>query len=102
MNWKTQATTVIVVISAVIGGGLNRRALGQTAQRPDALPRFEGDSAWPPKLPNNWVLGPVSSIAIDGRDHIWLLHRPRLVAVDKKDRAAPPVLEFDAAGQFVQ
>jgi hypothetical protein len=65
------------------------------------VPLFEVDPAWP-KLPNNWVMGLVSSVAVDQRNHVWILHRPRVVPADKRTFAAPPVLEFDAAGQFVQ
>jgi hypothetical protein len=70
-----------------------------TGQAP-TMPVFQVDSTWP-RLPNNWVMGVVSSVAVDGRDHIWILHRPRTVAENLKSRAAPPVLEFDADGRFV-
>ena len=65
------------------------------------MPVFEVDSSWP-KLPNNWVLGVVSSVATDKRDHVWIFHRPRTVAENKKSQAAPPVLEFAADGTFVR
>jgi hypothetical protein len=29
------------------------------------VPQFAVDPAWPPKLPNGWVLGDASSIAVD-------------------------------------
>jgi hypothetical protein len=67
----------------------------------ERMPVFEVDSSWP-KLPNNWVLGVVSSVATDKRDHVWILHRPRSVADNLKAQAAPPVLEFDADGKFVR
>jgi hypothetical protein len=40
-------------------------------------------------------------VTVDKRDHVWILHRPRSVAAELKQRAAPPVLEFDANGKFV-
>jgi len=64
------------------------------------LPAFELDPKWP-TIPNNWVLGEVSSIAVDSRDHIWVLHRPRSIPAEKRANAAPPVLEFDAAGKLL-
>lgn len=64
------------------------------------MPVFQVDAGWP-QLPNNWVLGVVSSVAVDRRDHVWILHRPRTVQENLKGRAAPPVLEFDADGRFV-
>jgi DNA-binding beta-propeller fold protein YncE len=47
------------------------------------------------------VLGEVSSIAVDSRDHIWVLHRPRSIPAEKRANAAPPVLEFDTAGKLL-
>jgi hypothetical protein len=68
------------------------------AQISTKVPIFQVDPTWP-QLPNNWVLGVTSAVAVDSRDHVWIMHRPRTVALDQK--AAPPVLEFDAAGKFV-
>lgn len=62
------------------------------------VPRFEADPEWP-KLPAGWRLGVTSSIAVDRRDHVWILHRPRIL---HHPSAAPPVLEIDADGNFVQ
>ncbi|HEV3217738.1 MAG TPA: hypothetical protein VGZ27_18545 [Vicinamibacterales bacterium] len=65
-----------------------------------SMPVFEVDAAWP-ALPHNWVMGVVSSVAVDRRDHVWILQRPRSVPEVLKERAAPAVLEFDADGRFV-
>jgi hypothetical protein len=65
------------------------------------MPVFEVDASWP-RLPNNWVIGDPSSIAVDRHDNVWILHRPRTVPAEKKDHAAPPVLEFDKHGKFLQ
>jgi DNA-binding beta-propeller fold protein YncE len=59
------------------------------------------DRAWP-VVPNGWVLGEVTSIAVDSRDHIWVLHRPRSIPAESRDKAAPPVLEFDTAGKLLR
>lgn len=66
------------------------------------VPRFEVDATWPPKLPNGWIMGDSSSIAVDRRDHVFVLSRPRTVAAEHKDHAAPAVLEFDPSGTFVK
>jgi DNA-binding beta-propeller fold protein YncE len=65
------------------------------------VPKFQADPSWP-KLPNNWILGEVSSVAVDRRDHVWVLHRPRTVPAEQQNRAAPAVLEFDPSGNFVK
>jgi len=74
--------------------------LAQTSKQSLDMPVFEVDTSWP-KLPNDWVLGVVSAVTVDRRDHVWILQRPRSVPDALKNRAAPPVLEFDANGRFV-
>ena len=65
------------------------------------VPTFAVDPSWP-TLPNSWILGQVSSVTVDGRDHVWVLHRPRTVEDEQQANAAPPVLEFDDAGTFIR
>jgi DNA-binding beta-propeller fold protein YncE len=65
-----------------------------------AAPVFKGDPAWP-TIPTNMAVGEVSSIAVDSRDHIWVLHRPRTVPEARRAMAAPPVLEFDSSGKLL-
>jgi sugar lactone lactonase YvrE len=71
------------------------------AQSAGDIPSFEVDAAWPKPLPNNWAVGPVSGIATDARDHIWIIHRGDPVK-QAGGMPAPPVIEFDAAGSVVQ
>ena len=71
------------------------------APAPRMIPKFEVDPTWP-KLPAKWVWGQVSSISFDEQDNAWVLQRPSSVRDDQKDKAAPPILEFDAAGNFIQ
>jgi DNA-binding beta-propeller fold protein YncE len=63
-------------------------------------PTFQVDPNWP-IVPNGWVLGEVSSIAVDSRDHVWVLHRPRSIPAEQRAHAAPPVLEFDTTGKLL-
>ena len=36
------------------------------------VPSFQVDAAWPQPLPNNWILGHVSGVAVDAKDHVWV------------------------------
>lgn len=88
-----------------------RSEVPATAANPEA-PRFEVDPFWPKPLPNQWVIGAVIGVAVDARDHVWVLHRPG--SLEEKERyatwsppassccaPAPPVLEFNAQGDLV-
>jgi hypothetical protein len=79
-------------------------ALGAAAQvrDPRGLPQFEVDRTWP-KVPEKWLLGDPSSFAIDAKDNVWLLHRPRtLTKPEAAAKAAPPVVVFDTAGNVIK
>jgi DNA-binding beta-propeller fold protein YncE len=74
---------------------------GSHNSRTSQVPIFAVDPAWP-TIPNHWVLGDVSSVAVDSQNHVWVLHRPRTVRPAQKSFAAPPVLVFDASGKFIK
>ena len=97
----TQRTLAGVVLAVLVAGGLvlvTPRLIAQGAGT--MVPTFEVDASWP-RLPNNWVLGQTPGIAVDRRDHVYILHRPRTVPEEQRSRAAPAVLEFDEKGAFV-
>ena len=74
---------------------------GLAQPRARSLPVFEVDAAWP-KVPAKWKLGDASSIAVDGQDNVWVLHRPRTLEPEEAAQAAPPIVVFDGAGDFVK
>ena len=89
-----------VAVIAAVATLSNDRAQAQAPATATRVPVFEVDPAWP-KLPNDWAVGHVASVAVDRRDHVWMLHRPNTIPEDRRSHAAPPVLEFDASGKFV-
>ena len=68
------------------------------------VPTFEVDPAWPQPLPDRWLVGAVAGVAVDARDHVWIVHRPGTLQPNETRsiwHAAPPVIEFDPAGNVV-
>ena len=82
----------------------------------EPLPVFEKDKSWPKPMPNGWQLGQVTGVSVAPNGHIWVIHRaggdklpdPTKEAARAAAEAAhpgnyaPPVVEFDAEGNFVQ
>jgi DNA-binding beta-propeller fold protein YncE len=75
-------------------------------------PHFEVDPMWPKPLPNHWVMGMTIGVSVDAQDHVWIIHRqgslePKEIYSTWKPAAAecctpaPPVLEFDQAGNLL-
>ncbi len=93
------AILVPLIIAACIG--FAAVATQGTRAQSRSLPTFEVDRAWP-KVPPQWKLGDPSSIAIDARDNVWVLHRPRTLKPEDAAKAAPPVIVFDTAGNYIK
>lgn len=99
---------LLLVVVAMAALSVAARALESQAAR-DSAPAFQVDPAWP-KLPKQWILGQVSGVATDARDHVWVLQRPWSLNSDEMAKnpeaeccyAAPPVMEFDSSGNYVQ
>jgi hypothetical protein len=78
-----------------------------------SVPVYQVDASWPKPLPNDWILGQVSGIAVDQRDHVWLVHRPGSLTQREAGKVqnpawadccvpAPPVIELDPEGNVVR
>ena len=99
------AFAVLLLALGIAERGVSRLA----AQQPAAAPQYQVDPFWP-KMPKGLILGQVSGITVDSRDHIWLIQRPWSLESDEKAlnpeaeccREAPPVMEFDADGNYIQ
>jgi len=108
----------LVLLAVLAALGVSQRLLEQTAaaQAKGAVqaPRFEVDPMWPKPLPNHWVMGNVIGVGVDTKDNIYIIHRGAGSLEAKEIYAttnppssdccvpAPPVVEFDAAGNFVR
>ena len=95
-------------------------SISASAQRPIVdthlsapdVPSFAVDPFWPQPLPHNWILGQVAGVAVDSRDHVWIVHRPGSLTPNEVGAAqeppiaeccmaAPAVIEFDPAGEVL-
>jgi DNA-binding beta-propeller fold protein YncE len=105
-----------VFVAILVALGVGREAFKQTiaAQGRSGVraPIFKVDPLWPKPLPNHWVLGSVTGVAVDAQDHIWITHRGADSLGNNEKGAilnpptgccvpAPQVLEFDQAGNLV-
>jgi hypothetical protein len=86
---------VVIALAVTATGAKAADASGR------AVPMFEVDHAWP-KVPVKWKLGDPSSVAIDAKDNVWVLHRPRTLKPEQAAMAAPPVIVFDTAGNYIK
>jgi DNA-binding beta-propeller fold protein YncE len=106
MNREHVSRAVLAGVIVITGADLmwvSRAAVNAQATPAGAhsVPMFAVDRAWP-KVPAKWKLGDASSFAVDAKDDVWLLHRPRTLKPADAAMAAPPVIVFDTAGNFIK
>lgn len=69
----------------------------------DTIPKFEVDPWFPKPLPEKWVTGQLSTVCVDGHDHIIVTNRQDLSAeVLETSHNAPSVIMFDLEGNVVE
>lgn len=121
MNLPTLIVTVTCGVSLAIGGWnimRDARIVGAEQQNAaardstDSVPQFEWDPSWPKPLPNYQKLGQTAGVTIDSRNHVWVVHRPATLGAPAESvtgdtsklfgNPAPPILEFDQAGNLLQ
>jgi DNA-binding beta-propeller fold protein YncE len=104
------AAFLALLIALYIGQSLLEKATTVQGSAVVMAPRFEVDPLWPKPLPNNWYIGMTIGVGVDAQDHVWIVHRPDTLspneaAADQKTgeccSKAPPVLEFDQAGNLI-
>jgi DNA-binding beta-propeller fold protein YncE len=113
MNRRFSIGASFLAVLAALGVGsivLDKKAKVEAAGV--QAPTFEVDPMWPKPLPNHWLLGMTIGVSVDAQDHVWIIHRG--ASLDPKEAyattnppgsecclPAPPVLEFDQAGNLI-
>ena len=117
MPIKSKVFVGFAFIAILLTLGIGQSLLQQEAIAQEGgskmAPFFEVDPFWPKPLPNHWITGNAIGVAVDGRDHVFVVHRdqddiflgPREIGLklggSECCAPAPPVLEFDPEGNLV-
>ena len=111
INLYLGVTFAVLAFSVAVWQGVSSRTTA-ASETGDTAPSYKVDPFWPKPLPHNWILGQVAGVAVDSRDHIWIVQRPGSLTIDEAGAAqdppvseccvpAPPVIELDADGNVV-
>ena len=117
MKLKNKVLMGVTLAVSLVGLSLGQsmmNGMDATAQSAKA-PSFEVDPFWPQPLPNGWILGNVIGVAVDARDHVYIVHRAWGDGIFKPFAElglqqgtsicctpAPPIVEFDPDGNLVR
>jgi DNA-binding beta-propeller fold protein YncE len=93
--------TAVIAVLAIAQYGLQTVARAQENGSANRAGIYEVDRMWPKPLPNNWVLGSTVGLAVDARDHVFIVHRGQ-ATLDPKFASqmtfAPPAARGGRAG----
>ena len=107
---QIRLTSAAVTLTVLLTGG---RLPAQKPPAAGAAPSFQVDPTWPKELPNNWILGAVTGVFVDAKDHIWVTHLPETLTEEETSAVqkppigtccapAPTVIELDTDGKVLQ
>ncbi|GAB5501337.1 MAG: hypothetical protein PsegKO_36480 [Pseudohongiellaceae bacterium] len=111
---KKSLLTLCVAAALLIAMGVGQQylqsAVADSHER--LVPYFEVDPFWPQPLPDKWILGSTIGVAVDTRDHVYIVHRndernfaTQEIGLDNGIAAcctaAPPIIEFNPHGEVV-
>ena len=89
----TKTRSLVIAAAAILAAALYAQT-GAT--------QYEADLSWPKPLPNRWALGGLGGVCVDSQDHVLILNRQDVNEGDlNAARLAPPLIEFDPAGNVV-
>src|SRR5262245_54199669 len=116
----------VFVCAALCATLVGHVAAEQAKPAAGGAPTFKVDPSWPLEMPNDWIMGAVTGVFVDAKQHVWVTHLPETLTEEELYeepwkvgtgpdpakakpvqlgtccKAAPPVLEFDQQGKLVQ
>src|SRR5262245_17625457 len=109
---KKKYAVFLIVLAALVAASHLLQQQAKIEAAGVQAPRFVVDPLWPKPLPNHWVIGATIGVAVDASDHVWIIHRAG--SLEEKEKyltwnppasaccaPAPPVLEFNQAGDLI-
>jgi DNA-binding beta-propeller fold protein YncE len=113
MNRKLATGLAFTGLAIALGvGSVVLEKKGKVEAAAVQAPMFEVDPLWPKPLPNHWLMGQTIGVSVDAQDNVWIIHRAGSLEAGEQHAAtnppiamccapAPPVLEFDQAGNLL-
>jgi len=93
-----QGRRVVVMATILVNAGLGIGCAAMVAAQTQAVqaPKFQVDPLWPKPLPNHWLLGSAVGVAVDSRDHVFVVNhagnfnaRTEISAAHRRPSAVP-------------
>jgi sugar lactone lactonase YvrE len=71
------------LLAAIAAMTLLAAAARPAAQARPTPPAFKVDPAWPQEMPNHWIMGAVTGVFVDSKQHVWVTHLPETLTEEE-------------------
>ena len=112
MTHRSLAIAAACAVFVWHGIGSQQAAYSAETAKADEVPTFRYDPDFHKPLPNAWMTGNIGARFMDKNVHLWIVQRPNsVISLGERDALdgngecctpAPPVIEFDPAGNVVK
>jgi sugar lactone lactonase YvrE len=59
------------------------RPAAEQAKPAANAPTFKVDPTWPQEMPNHWIMGAVTGVFVDAKQHVWVTHLPETLTEEE-------------------
>jgi sugar lactone lactonase YvrE len=77
---RTHVLTAATIAAVTL---LASTAAPTAEQAKPAAPRFKVDPTWPQEMPNHWIMGAVTGVFVDAKQHVWVTHLPETLTEEE-------------------
>src|SRR5215475_4507222 len=78
-NLRTTFVAAAAVAAAIFLG----TTVPTSGQAKPAAPTFKVDPTWPLEMPNHWIMGAVTGVFVDSKQHVWVTHLPETLTEEE-------------------
>ncbi len=79
---KIRTSHILVALSVFVATFTlsQSRLHGQAGAK---VPTFKVDPSWPLEMPNHWIMGAVTGVFVDAKQHVWVTHLPEVLTEEE-------------------
>ncbi|HTH23642.1 MAG TPA: hypothetical protein VL919_00975, partial [Vicinamibacterales bacterium] len=59
------------------------RPAAEQAKPATNAPAFKVDPNWPQEMPDHWIMGAVTGVFVDSKQHVWVAHLPETLTEEE-------------------
>src|SRR5262245_23003150 len=80
-NVRTKLLSAAALLAIVLLAA--GRPAAEQAKPGANAPTFKVDPTWPQDMPDHWIMGAVTGVFVDAKQHVWVTHLPETLTEEE-------------------